>query len=97
MLLCRDGHIVAATRTIDDALQLLNHFRFDALVSDIGLPDGDGFALVAEAKRRQPLSKAIAVTACSSAEERARGQMAGFDHFFAKPLDRAQLRRALAA
>ncbi len=61
-LLDRCGHDVVQAENVTDALTLLGNFRFDVLLSDIGLPDGDGFGLVAEAKRRQPL-KAVALTA----------------------------------
>jgi CheY-like chemotaxis protein len=43
--------------SVGEAFQLLNCFRFDALVSDMARPDGSGLELVAEAKKRQGFKK----------------------------------------
>ena len=89
-LLQRWGHAVSATAYVTEALGLLGDFRFDLLLSDIGLPDGDGFSLVTEAKRRQPL-QAVALTAWASTADRENGRRAGFDHYLTKPLDVTRL------
>ena len=94
-LLIRCGYDVAAAENVHDALQLLDHLRFDVLLSDIGLPDGDGLELVREAKRRQPLRQTVALTALGTDEDRARGHRAGFDHYFTKPVDFRRLRSVL--
>jgi two-component system, NtrC family, response regulator PilR len=47
------GHHVTPAASIEEALRLLTIRRFDVLVSDISLPDGSGFELVAEAKKKQ--------------------------------------------
>ena len=96
-LLTHYGHDVLAAETVRDALQALDETRFDMLLSDIGLPDGDGCELVGEAKRRQPLRKTIALSALVSAEDQARGLHAGFDHYLTKPLDVRQLRQVMTA
>lgn len=95
-LLHHCGYDVVATSNVSDAILLLENLRFDALLSDIGLPDGNGFDLLAEAKKRQPLQKAVALTAWSAPEDRERGERAGFDHYLTKPLDFHKLRCVLA-
>jgi CheY-like chemotaxis protein len=95
-LLDRYGHGVTSAANVADARRLLHESRFDILLSDIGLPDGNGFGLVAEAKQLQPL-KAVALTAWASDDDKARGRAAGFDHYLTKPLDCAHLRSVLAA
>ena len=95
-LLDRYGYGVTSAGTVSDARKLLREFRFDVLLSDIGLPDGTGFGLVSEAKKLQPL-RAIALTAWASDEDKAHGHTAGFDHYLTKPLDCARLRSVLAA
>lgn len=95
-LLTRYGYDVATAENVHDALQLLDHLRFDVLLSDIGLPDGDGLALVGEARRRQPLRMTVALTALASADDRERGRQAGFDHYLTKPLDIRRLRSVMA-
>jgi DNA-binding response OmpR family regulator len=68
--------------------------KFDFLISDLNLPDGDGIALVREAKKAQTLG-AIALTGRTSDEERAQGLSAGFDYYLTKPIDFHELRSAL--
>lgn len=95
-LLDRFGHWVTPAATVADARKLLREVQFDVLLSDIGLPDGTGFGLVAEAKQLQSL-KAVALTAWASDDDKERGRTAGFDHYLTKPLDCARLRSVLAA
>ena len=76
------------------ASTMLDASRFDVLLSDIRLPDGDGCDLVLEAKSKQPLV-AIALSALGSPQDEERGMSCGFDHYFVKPLDVRQLRAVL--
>jgi DNA-binding response OmpR family regulator len=94
-LLTRFGHDVAPAENVHEALTLLDTVAFDALLSDIGLPDGDGLALVQEAKRRQNFRTTIAITALASTDDRERGLQAGFDHYLTKPLEVSRLRSVL--
>ena len=96
-LLARFGYNVAAAENCHEALLLLDNLRFDVVVSDIGLPDGDGFELIGEAKRRQPLTRTVALTALAAEEDRERGRLAGFDHYLTKPLEFEKLRGLLSA
>jgi PAS domain S-box-containing protein len=93
-ILSKCGHEVATTDSEQGALKLLGSGRFDALISDIGLPDGDGYDLVREAKRRQPLS-AIALSGFGTEEDVRRSLEAGFDYHLTKPVDLNGLRSLL--
>ncbi len=95
-LLIHCGHEVASAGNVKDALRLLDHLRFDVLVSDIGLPDGNGLDLVVEAKKRQPWKKTVALTAHERRGEKERGLQAGFDEYLTKPFDFHKLRSLLA-
>ncbi len=64
---------------------------FDVILSDIGLPDGNGYQFLAEIKKRRLEAKTAAVTALSSAADLRAANEAGFDHHFAKPLDLRRL------
>ena len=94
-LLNHCGHEVITAANIEDALRLLGHLRFEALVCDIGLPDGSGLDLVVEAKKRQPWKKTVALTAHEQCEEMELGLRAGFDAYLTKPFDFHQLRSIL--
>lgn len=93
-LLNRCGCRTVTAKNLRDARARLEEMRFDVLISDLNLPDGDGIDLVKEAKRAQQL-KAIAITGRCSDEEREEGLRAGFDCYLTKPIDFQQLREAL--
>ena len=93
-LLNRCGCRTVTAKTVADARSRLQGMRFDILLTDLNLPDGDGIDLVREAKQAQQL-KAIAVTGRTSEEERAAGMQAGVDLYLTKPIDFRELREAL--
>jgi PAS domain S-box-containing protein len=89
------GAAVATADSTVDALARLERERFDALVSDIGMPGEDGYALIRRvrsgadgANRDIP---AIALTAYARAEDRDNALRAGFDAHAPKPVDPASL------
>jgi PAS domain S-box-containing protein len=84
-----------------EALKAIRHDRPDVLVSDIGMPGEDGYALMEqvrmldrEAGGRLP---AVAVTAFASPEDRIRSLAAGFQMHLAKPVDVAELVMVIAS
>ncbi|HEY2139053.1 MAG TPA: response regulator [Chthoniobacterales bacterium] len=95
-LLGRADHEVITASGVADAVKLLENMRVNVLLSDLGLPDGDGLDLVAKAKSLQPKLKAIALTGRESIADYRRGQKAGFDHYLTKPFDFHELRSLLA-
>lgn len=96
-LLTLCGHYVVAAGNFSCAVQLLRHLKFDALVSDLGLPDRDGLGLPAEAKKHQPLKVSVALSARSGDDDRMSARAAGFDHYMTKPFDFPRLRALLSA
>jgi PAS domain S-box-containing protein len=93
-LLSKCGHKVATVDCAQGALQFLNTERFDAVISDIGLPDSSGYELVREAKLRQSL-KGIALSGFGTEEDVRRSIEAGFDHHLTKPVNFQDLRSLL--
>jgi CheY-like chemotaxis protein len=89
------GHEVATSDSAATALKVLDARPVDVVVSDIGLPDRNGYDLVAEARQRRPGLATIAVSAYFTAADQDRGNDAGFDMFFAKPVDLTALRHVL--
>ncbi len=91
------GYQVVAVGSAADALKALaSDRRFDLVVTDIEMPDMDGFAL-AEAIRAMPGDAGtpiIAITAMVSADAIARGRAVGFHDFVAK-FDRTGLIAAI--
>jgi two-component system CheB/CheR fusion protein len=89
------GHIVSTADSVAGGLSFLDDNDVDVVVSDIGLPDRNGYDFIAEARQRTPNMTAIAVSAYFTAADQKRGHDAGFDMYFAKPVDLVGLERAL--
>ena len=96
------GADVRAAASAAAAIELLNdeEFHADIIVSDVGMPGTDGFALVREIRampkeqlRRLP---AIAVTAYANPEDRVRALVAGYQNHIPKPVDANALAAAIA-
>ncbi len=101
MLLESHGADVRTAQSADDALRALRAWHADVVVSDIAMPDVDGYELLQRLQRfereggvRLP---AIALTAQARAEDRASALAAGFAVHLAKPVEPAQLIGAVAA
>jgi PAS domain S-box-containing protein len=94
-LLSKGGHEVATSDSAQGALKLLEKSRFDALISDIGLPDGSGYDLVREAKRLQPPLRTVALSGFGTEEDVRRSREAGFDYHLTKPIDFPDLQSLL--
>jgi len=69
------------------------------VILDLGLPDMDGYEVLAQMKRLSALQETvfIALTGRASRAEHARATAAGFHHYFVKPADLDALRHAVRA
>ena len=94
LLLNRCGCRTVTAKSLGDARSRLQDMRFDVLICDLNLPDGDGIDLVREVKKMQAI-RAIAVTGRTSEKDRDQGLGAGFDCYLTKPIDFHRLREAL--
>ena len=94
-LLSHFGHTISVADCKQTALAIVNDKEFDVVLSDIGLPDGNGYDVIMEAKRKHPV-KGVALTGFDSAEDMRRALEAGFDFHLTKPVDFHELRTVLA-
>ena len=90
------GHEVATSDSAAGGLAFLEDNTVDVILSDIGLPDKNGYDFIAEVRRQDSQVTAIAVSAYFTAADQERGHEAGFDMHFSKPVDLLSLRLALA-
>jgi CheY-like chemotaxis protein len=91
--------VVRSVESADAAVQVLDEFNPDVLLSDIALPGEDGFALLARVRAlRSPNANvpAVAVTAFAAEGDVRRAHDAGFFAHLAKPVDPGQLSITLA-
>jgi len=93
-LLSHFGHEISLADTAHNALNIIESKEFDVVLCDIALPDGSGYDVIAEAKRKRPV-KAVALTGFSATEDVERGKQAGFDFHLSKPVDFHELRAVL--
>jgi PAS domain S-box-containing protein len=93
-LLTHFGHNVLVASSKQSALELLGAGEIDVLLCDVGLPDGSGYEVVSQARRKQPI-KAIAITGFGTEEDFRRSKEAGFDSHLVKPVDLHELQTVL--
>jgi PAS domain S-box-containing protein len=99
-LLEQHGAQVTSSPSARAARDLLEHTTPDVLVSDIGMPGEDGFALIGEVRALGAIRgfwiPAIALTAYAQAEDRNQALSAGYQVHLAKPVDPAALIASVA-
>ena len=87
--------------TAEEALALVEAHKPDVLVSDIGMPDADGFELLRRVRALGPKRggkvPAIALTAFARSEDRTRALRAGFLVHVSKPVDPSELVATVAS
>ncbi|MEO6740534.1 MAG: PAS domain S-box protein [Chthoniobacteraceae bacterium] len=93
-LLTRSGHHITAATTMREALTAFAAERFDAVISDLGLPDGSGLDLMREIQRQRPVP-AIALSGYGMEDDLRQTKAAGFSAHLVKPVNLDQLRLLL--
>ena len=93
-LLRKQGHEVVTASTVAAARDLAAQQEFDLIISDIGLPDGNGVDLMTELTREYGL-RGIALSGYGTDEDLARTKKAGFIAHLVKPIDFERLNRVL--
>jgi len=85
-LILRDYH-VAAAGNLRTGIKLLRKDRFDAIISDIFLPDGTGYTLINEARRLGMRALGIAMSGYPYPSNVEEPGVTGFDYHLKKPVD----------
>jgi two-component system, OmpR family, response regulator QseB len=96
-VLHNDGHDVTWVRLGGDCARLLDERRHDALLLDLGLPDGDGVALLRRLRASGHVLPAVLITARDSLQDRLDGFDGGADDYLIKPFDIPELLARLRA
>ena len=93
-LLNHFGHEISTADGVRTALDMIKSKEFDVVLCDIALPDGNGYDVIEEAKRKGAV-KAVAISGFAARDDVERGRKAGFDFHLAKPVDFHELRSVL--
>ncbi|MEH2281777.1 MAG: ATP-binding protein [Nostoc sp.] len=95
----QDGAFVMAVSSANEALQTLAEVKLDVLVSDIGMPDMDGYMLIHQVRTLTPEQgrqiPAIALTAFARNDDQQEALKAGFQMHLPKPLNPEKLIAAI--
>jgi PAS domain S-box-containing protein len=89
------GAEVAAAESARIAFDLIDQWKPDVLISDIGMPGEDGYDLIRKVRARPPEDRgqipAIALTAFARTQDRLKALSAGYQMHVGKPIDPAEL------
>src|SRR6185312_1790405 len=89
------GAKVQAAASVAEALEIIEWFRPHVLVSDLAMPDEDGYSLIGKIRALEDVAlrttPTVALTSFVRVEDRARALSAGFDMFVPKPVQPNEL------
>jgi len=101
MTLERGGVDTRAASSVQEAVELLETWRPDVLVADIGMPGEDGYALIRRVRslpaERGGRTPAMALTAYARTEDRVRILSSGYQLHVTKPVEPVELMAAVAS
>lgn len=89
-LIERAGAAVVTAKSADEALHAVRSSSPDLIVSDIGMPGRDGYALISDLRTFSQIP-AIAITAYARSEDRVKAIRLGFNFHLPKPVEPAEL------
>jgi len=97
LTLLREGYRVEAAGSVSEAWQHLEAGRFDAVITDMRLPDGQGMEIIHRIQKEQRSERCVVMTAYGSAENAVEALKAGAFDYLTKPVDLKQFRAVVAS
>ncbi len=95
--LCNVGYICKIANNCNDALEEASSNDFDAMLLDLGLPDGDGFDVLKTVRKTKSKMAVIVLTARGELDDRINGLHLGADDYLTKPFALTELSARLFA
>lgn len=96
LTLLREGYRVETAGCVQEAREQLKQQRFDAIITDMRLPDGSGTDILAQLRAEQRPERCVVITAYGSAENAVESLKAGAFDYLSKPVDLKQFRAVVA-
>jgi len=93
-LLTHFGHNVVTAGNVEGAMDIMGSDNMDVVLCDIGLPDGSGYEVAAQARAKGHI-KAVALTGFGTEQDVQRSKEAGFDFHLVKPINFQELQTVL--
>ena len=97
LTLLREGYDVETAGSVDEGWQCLSARSYDAVITDMRLPDGSGLDLLRRLERAGRAEKTVVITAYGSAENAVEALKAGAFDYLTKPVDLRQFRHVVAS
>ena len=97
LTLLRQGYQVEAAGDLQQAREILKTQRFDAVITDMRLPDGLGLELLRDLASQHRPERCVVITAHGSAENAVESLKAGAFDYLTKPVDLKQFRTVVAS
>jgi two-component system, NtrC family, response regulator PilR len=97
LTLLREGYRVEAAGSVAEARKQLDADRFDAVITDMRLPDGLGMEILQRIQQEQRGERCVVMTAYGSAENAVEALKAGAFDYLTKPVDLKQFRTVVAS
>jgi two-component system response regulator PilR (NtrC family) len=97
LTLVREGYDVESAGTVEEGWKCLTERRYDAVITDMRLPDGSGLDLLRRLERDARPEKTIVITAYGSAENAVEALKSGAFDYLTKPVDLRQFRHVVAS
>jgi len=92
-----DGNVCESCNNLATAIDKLYNYDYDCVLLDIGLPDGDGFAILDYLKTQMKNEAVLVISARNSLDDKLKALNIGADDYLTKPFHLAELKaRALA-
>lgn len=95
--LSADGNICESCNNLTTALEKLAYYQYDCLLLDIGLPDGEGFAVLDYVRTHNKSEAILIISARNSLDDKLKGLNIGADDYLTKPFHLAELKARLMA
>jgi len=97
LTLLREGYRVETAATVAEAREQLSAKRFDAVITDMRLPDGFGMELLQDLRNQNRRERCVVMTAYGSAENAVEALRCGAFDYLTKPVDLRQFRSVVAS
>ncbi len=92
-----DGNICESCNCLSAAIEKLSDYDYDCILLDIGLPDGEGFAVLDFLKENSKNEAVLIISARNSLDDKIKGLNTGADDYLIKPFHLAELKARVVA
>jgi DNA-binding response OmpR family regulator len=92
-----DGNVCESCDSLSTAIDKLSNYDYDCVLLDIGLPDGEGFAVLDYVKEKFKNEAVLIISAKNSLDDKLKGLNLGADDYLTKPFHLAELKARVVA